>query len=179
MHVELQVAGAEAAAALVDSGAAAFAFVPRPFGRSRGAPRFTPLYRDPMVALFPEGHRLAAGAHVDLADLAGESILVGNDACAYRALLVGALRESDIDVALRARFGDASTLAYGVAAGLGIAVLPAGFFATGASPPGTVALALQRPRIAIEIGVVQPCPLAPESEPERALRQALVAALRR
>jgi len=104
--------------------------------------------------------------------------LVGTDACVYRALVVGALQESDVDVALRARFGDTATLAYGVAAGLGIAVLPAGFFTGDTLPKGAVARPLRRPRIAIGIGLLQPRRRDRETEPERALRRVLLEALR-
>ncbi|MGH7709095.1 MAG: LysR family transcriptional regulator [Vulcanimicrobiaceae bacterium] len=179
LHVELRVARHTEALALVDAGAVAFALAPRRLAPPRAAAptSFTPLYDDPMLVLLPDRHRLAKAKHVDLVELAGESLLVGNDACAYRALIAGALRESDIEVALRARFGDASTLAYGVAAGLGIAVLPAGFFA-GGLPTGTIAVPLRRPRIAIEIGLVQARRRDPEPEPERALRRALLDGLR-
>ncbi len=180
IDVELCVAGHVTGPALVESGNVAFALAPKPGASSRPGVllSFTPLYEEPMLVLVPSGHRLEYAKAVDLADLRGESLLVGNDACAYRALIVGALRESDVDVALRARFGDGPTLAYGVAAGLGIAVMPAGFFIGGPLATGTAALPLRRPRIAIGIGLVQARRREDETESVRALRRAIVDGLR-
>lgn len=180
IDIELRVAGHVTGPALVEAGNVAFAIAPKPAVASRAGVSlsFTPLYEEPMLVVIPTRHRLAQAKAVDLADLRGESLLVGNDACAYRALIVGALRESDVEVALRARFGDGPTLAYGVAAGLGIAVLPAGFFIGSMPATGTVALPLRRPRIAIGIGLVQARRRGTETEAVRVLRRAIVDGLR-
>jgi len=180
IDVELRVAGHVTGPALVEAGDVDFAIAPKPTVASRmgASVSFTPLYEEPMLVLVPTGHRLAQAKAVNLADLRGNSLLVGNDACTYRALIVGALRESDVEVALRARFGDGPTLVYGVAAGLGIAVLPAGFFVGGMLATGTVALPLRRPRIAIGMGLVQARRRDAETESVRALRRAIVDGLR-
>jgi len=105
IDVELRVAGHVTGPALVEAGDVDFAIAPKPTVASRmgASVSFTPLYEEPMLVLVPTGHRLAQAKAVNLADLRGNSLLVGNDACTYRALIVGALRESDVEVALRAR----------------------------------------------------------------------------
>ena len=179
INVELRVAGHVRGPALLQAGEVALAIGPKPAQIKRAAAlSFEPLYEEPMLVLLPKGHRLATGKSVALGDLKGESLLVGSDVCAYRALVVGALRESDVDVALRVRFGDGATLAHGVAAGLGVAVLPAGFFLSGSLAPGILALPLRRPRITIGIGLIEQRRRGPESEPLRALRRAIVDGLR-
>ena len=173
VDVELRVAGYVAGRALVESAEFDLAIAPK---SARATPSatlsFKLLYEEPMLALLPKRHRLASAESVDLADLNGETLLVGSDVCTYRALIVGALQESDVDVALRARFGDGATLVHGVAAGLGVAVLPAGFFLAGSLTAGIVALPL-RPRIAIGIGLIEHRRRNRDSESLRALRRVI------
>lgn len=179
IDVELRVAGHVACPALLESGEVALAIGPKPAATQRVTHlSFEPLYDEPMLVLLPKRHRLASAKSIALGDLNGETLLVGSDVCAYRALVVGAIEESDVDVALRARFGDGATLAHGVAAGLGVAVLPAGFFATGSLAPGIVALPLRRPHISIGIGLIERKHRGQESEPLRALRRVIFEGLR-
>ncbi|HTV91590.1 MAG TPA: LysR family transcriptional regulator [Verrucomicrobiae bacterium] len=178
VDVELQVAGHVKGPALVEAGEVAFAIGPKPVPTRRAARlAFGPLYDEHMLVLLPKRHRLASAKSVALAELNGESLLVGSDVCAYRALVVGAMQESDVDVALRVRFGDGATLAHGVAAGLGVAVLPEGFFLHGSLAPGIVARPLRRPPIAIGIGLIELRP--PQTgDPASPFRRAILEGLR-
>ena len=179
IDIELQVAGHVKGPALVEAGEVAFAIGPKPAPTQRDTHlSFEPLYDEHMLVLLPKRHRLAQAKSVALADLNGESLLVGSDVCAYRALVVGAIHESDVDVALRVRFGDGATLAHGVAAGLGVAILPEGFFLRGSPAPGIVARPLRRPRIGIGIGIIEARRRAQGGEAVLAFRRAVMEGLR-
>ena len=112
---------------------------------------FTRLYEQDFVLLVPERHRLAAADTVDLEDLRGVRLLVGDDACVYRRVVEQMLLRADVDVALRARLGALTTLPHGVSTGLGVALVPRELVTP--PPPQTVVLPLRHPLV-IPIGVL-------------------------
>lgn len=114
---------------------------------------FTPLFEERLVALVPADHRLASRAQVRLRDLAGGKLLVTEESCAYRMLIEAAIEAGELEVALDATFAAVMSLPHGVAGGLGIALVPA--TAVASPPPGTVAIPLVRPVVALPIGVLR------------------------
>ena len=85
------------------------------------------LRREPLVAVLPESHPLAGGDHIELADLRDEPFI------SYPSHQRSVVYESVFDACQRAGFtpsrvqevGETSTLVSFVAAGLGVALVPA------------------------------------------------------
>jgi LysR family transcriptional regulator, regulator of the ytmI operon len=114
--------------------------------------RFAPLFSETLAVLVPCRHRLASAKSVGLSDLISEKLLVSDEGCAYRAIVQAALNAGHVDVALGADFGTVSTLPYGVAAGLGIAIVPE---ASIRRPlPGTCLVPLRKPGLSLTVGTV-------------------------
>jgi len=83
------------------------------------------LRQEPLIAVLPESHPLAAGTHVDIADLRGET-LVGYPS-QHRSVIHDAVIEACRSagfVPQAAEVAETSTLVSFVAAGLGIALVP-------------------------------------------------------
>lgn len=81
-----------------------------------------PLLTDPLVVLVPEGHRLAEAGQVELAELAGESWVMGCHRC--RRHLLQLCEHAGFEPRAEYRTDDYPTVIGLVAAGLGVAVLP-------------------------------------------------------
>lgn len=80
---------------------------------------------EPLIAVLPEGHRLAAASHVDIADLREET-LVGYPS-QHRSVIHDAVQEACRDAGFTPRpteVAETSTLVSFVAAGLGVALVP-------------------------------------------------------
>jgi DNA-binding transcriptional LysR family regulator len=141
VRIELKVSTPTEIRRLVEHGDLELAVTASQHGNSRSA-TFEALYEQELVLLVPEKHELAARRSADLLKLGGERLIVSEDACVYRRVVERALEDADIDVALRARFGSISTLPHGVAAGMGIAIVPRDL--VDPPPPGTKALPIRR-----------------------------------
>jgi len=113
------------------------------------------LFDEPLAVLVPRRHRLAEESRIALSDLASEKLLVSDDGCAYRALVESALEAGHLDVALGANFGSISTLPYGVAAGLGVAIIPAATMHRRLA--GTCLVPLDKPRLTLPVGTLVRC----------------------
>jgi DNA-binding transcriptional LysR family regulator len=98
------------------------------------------LVRQPLVALLPDRHRLAARPRVRIIDVAGEPLITMRTGYGVRALTDALLRAAGLPLAYTLESDELATVAGLVAAGLGIAILPAG-----AAVPGTVELPLGAP----------------------------------
>jgi DNA-binding transcriptional LysR family regulator len=151
--IRVRCVGSIAAFELLRSEQIGLAICSRPT-RPDPAFTFTELYREPLVVLVPTRHRLASAKKVRLMDLSGEHVLVGEESCVYRRLLQHAVDNGGLDLALNASFGNVTNLPFAVAAGLGIAVLPAGLVTP--EPRGTRAIPITNPPLDIEVGFALP-----------------------
>lgn len=151
IHVDVRVVGTSAATELVRSREVDFALCSRP--RDVEDLCFQEIFQERLAVLVPLGHRLAHRAKLALSDLSSDTLLLGDDACAYRYLVESALDAGHVDVALRANFGNVSTLPFGVAAGLGIAVVPE--FSNNRPLSGTRLIPLMRPTLSLRIGTLR------------------------
>lgn len=148
--VSVQAAGSPAAAEMVRSHEVDLAICSPPRGDKKL--RYRPLFDEPLALLVPRKHRFAHAKNVAVSDLVSEKVLVSDEGCAYRALLRSALDAGHVEVALEASFGTISTLPYGVAAGLGIAVVPQ---ASLQRPlPGTNLVPLRKPALSLPVGML-------------------------
>jgi LysR family transcriptional regulator, regulator of the ytmI operon len=134
---------------LVESGALDIAIVSAQRGLGRFA-KFVPLYEQELVVLAPAKHRLAQHRLIDLHDLHGERVILGDDRCCYRAFVESLFAQSEADVSLRVGFGNMSTVLASVSAGLGLSIVPRDVVAP--PPVRTVTLRF-RERHAVPIGV--------------------------
>jgi LysR family transcriptional regulator, regulator of the ytmI operon len=134
---------------LLETGVLDIAIVSAQRGLRRYA-KFTPLYEQELVLLAPSHHRLAARRNIDLQDLIGEQLILGDERCSYRSFVEALISRADIDVALRVDRGSLSTILASVAAGLGLSIVPRDM--VDPAPTGTVILRF-RERQSITIGV--------------------------
>jgi DNA-binding transcriptional LysR family regulator len=86
----------------------------------------TPLRRDRLVVALPADHPLASRREVQVADLAGEDLIVhaADRRSVMYDVVVGLLRNAGLDPHVRHEVGETSTLVTLVAGGLGVAVVP-------------------------------------------------------
>jgi len=79
------------------------------------------------VVALPEGHRLASRSRVRMADLRDEDLIVhsGHGRSAMYDAVVGLCRDAGFEPVIRHEVAETSTLVTFVAAGLGVAVVPA------------------------------------------------------
>jgi LysR family hydrogen peroxide-inducible transcriptional activator len=82
------------------------------------------LYEEPFVVALPEGHRLAARAHLRSEDLAGETVLLLEEGHCLRDQALAACRHSGMNEKQDFRATSLETLRQMVAAGVGITLLP-------------------------------------------------------
>ena len=82
------------------------------------------LYDEPFVVALPEGHRLAARAHVRSEDLAGETVLLLEEGHCLRDQALAACRGSGMHEKQDFRATSVETLRQMVAAGVGVTLLP-------------------------------------------------------
>ncbi|SHG47755.1 transcriptional regulator [Jatrophihabitans endophyticus] len=99
------------------------------------------LARQPLVAVVPAKHRLAARSRVRPADLAGEPVITLRPGYGVRSLTDALLRRAGLPLTYAFESDEMTTVAGLVAAGLGVAVLPRG----AASGSGAVEIALSAP----------------------------------
>jgi LysR family hydrogen peroxide-inducible transcriptional activator len=82
------------------------------------------LYQEPFVVALPEGHRLAARAHLRAEDLSGETVLLLEEGHCLRDQALAACRHSGMHEKQDFRATSIETLRQMVAAGVGITLLP-------------------------------------------------------
>jgi len=167
-ELHLRMGPASELNALVERGELELAVTTPCRERARGT-TFTPLYEQEMILLVPQGHRLAAARAADLRELHDDRVLVGEDTCAYRDVLEEAIAVADVEVALRARIGAVTTFPHGVAAGLGVAIVPRELVEP--PPAHTVVVPLRTP-IVLTVGVLM---RTDASEAARAVADELLA----
>jgi DNA-binding transcriptional LysR family regulator len=153
VDIRVRCVGSTAAFELLRSEQIALAICSRPT-RPDPAFTFTELYRERLIVLVPTRHRLASAKNLRLTDLGGERVLVSEETCVYRRVLQHAVENGGLDLALNASFGNVTNLPFAVAAGLGIAVLPAGLVTP--ELRGTRAIPIANPPLDIEVGFALP-----------------------
>ena len=110
-----------------------------------------PLAVEPLVAVLPEGHRLAGRARLRIADLAGEELVAFTEGATIRTAVERAAREAGFEPRLAFETNELSRARALVAAGLGIAVMPRSD-AEAPGPPVRVA-ALRAPTLVHRISL--------------------------
>ncbi|TCP55485.1 DNA-binding transcriptional LysR family regulator [Tumebacillus sp. BK434] len=70
------------------------------------------------------GHRLAGLREVQYADLEQESLILTEEGCTYRALLLQGLQAAGVSYRLTCEFGSLEAIKHCVSQGLGVALLP-------------------------------------------------------
>ena len=150
VRVALRVGGNTIVRELLQTGTLDFAVIGKP-PSLRGV-HFTPLFDEKFVLLVPAAHRFARAKRVRLRDLAHETLLLSEETCVYRQLVSSAIDEGGVDGVLRASFGTVASLPFGVAAGLGIAAVPA--IQARDLPRDVVAVPLTAPGLTVSIGTV-------------------------
>ena len=120
---------------------------------ARGDVAFLRLYREPLCVIVAPGHRLSGRAGVRLADLAREDLVAFRPGSTVRQLVAAAAAARGI--ALRIAFSTANlgTVRAVVAAGLGVAIVPAS--AAAAAAPALRALPLSAPRLERIVALVR------------------------
>jgi DNA-binding transcriptional LysR family regulator len=126
-------------AALLDEGSLDVAFTVFPVRSSQL--HAAPLHRDDYRLLVPRGHPLAVGAPVPLHALAGERLILLAH-CPSREGMERRLALDGVEIADALRIDDGPTVAALVAAGIGVAIVPA---LTVAPSPALVEVALDPP----------------------------------
>jgi LysR family transcriptional activator of glutamate synthase operon len=92
----------------------------------RGQIRFRALADQPLVLLVPDGHRLASRTHIRLRELAGEPLITLTHGYGLRAITDRLLTKAGVSTEYGFEAQEMTTAAGFVAAGLGLALLPAG-----------------------------------------------------
>jgi DNA-binding transcriptional LysR family regulator len=89
--------------------------------------RLQVLRSDRLIVALPDGHRLAARERLRLKDLAGEDFVIhaGRGRSVMHDTVLARCREAGFEPRIRHEVAETSTLVTFVAAGLGIAVVPA------------------------------------------------------
>ncbi|WP_028608417.1 LysR family transcriptional regulator [Paenibacillus harenae] len=82
------------------------------------------LRKEELVIVALPGHRFGSMNEVRVQDLANESLILTEDGCTYRAMLLRALKGSRVDAQLSYEFGNLEAIKQCVIYGLGIALLP-------------------------------------------------------
>lgn len=84
----------------------------------------TVLREEELVIIAHPDHRFAGKTEVRLEDIASESLILTEDGCTYRAMLIKLLRSGQIEYRLAYEFGNLEAIKQCVTYGLGIALLP-------------------------------------------------------
>jgi DNA-binding transcriptional LysR family regulator len=79
--------------------------------------------QDLLIVSSPD-HRFSSMDKLDLRELGGESVILTEEGCTYRALLLKSLKEAEVECKLSYEFGSLQAIKQGVGYGLGIALLP-------------------------------------------------------
>lgn len=82
------------------------------------------LREEELVIVAKPEHRFSALSEVKAQDLNGEPLILTEDGCTYRAMLLNVLRNSEIDFKPSYEFGNLEAIKQCVVYGLGVALLP-------------------------------------------------------
>ena len=82
------------------------------------------LREEELVIIAPPDHRFAGKESIGLEDIESESLILTEDGCTYRAMLLRLLRSGQIGYRLAYEFGNLEAIKQCVTYGLGIALLP-------------------------------------------------------
>ncbi|MBB3110068.1 DNA-binding transcriptional LysR family regulator [Paenibacillus phyllosphaerae] len=77
-----------------------------------------------LIIIAPPGHRISGMEEVTVEELAEESLILTEDGCTYRAMLLRELKRQQINYMLTYEFGNLEAIKQSVIYGLGIALLP-------------------------------------------------------
>lgn len=77
-----------------------------------------------LVIITPPGHRLAKASTLTIHDLAGEPLVLTEEGCTYRGMLLDAFTEAGITRRIACQFSNPDTIKQCVRCGLGVALLP-------------------------------------------------------
>lgn len=94
-----------------------------------------PLFKDPelhtsmlreenLVIIVSPNHKFASQSEVHVRDLEGESLILTEEGCTYRSMLLKVLKENQINYSLSYEFGNLEAIKQCVIYGLGIALVP-------------------------------------------------------
>ncbi|OAS15520.1 LysR family transcriptional regulator [Paenibacillus oryzisoli] len=84
----------------------------------------TILREEPLVIIASPDHKLAGHSEVHVEDLQNESLILTEDGCTYRAMLLKVLKGKQVSYKLSYEFGNLEAIKQCVTYGLGIALLP-------------------------------------------------------
>lgn len=135
--------------------------------------KFEPLFAETLALLVPTAHPLATRATILAADLAGQGLLLSEQACVYREVVERALVERGAEPYAGIEIGGQEACKRAVQCGLGPAILPAA--AVSPPPAGTILREIADLALALPIGLTRP---SGAGVPGSAL-EALLATLRR
>lgn len=79
---------------------------------------------EPLVIIASPDHKLAGQSEVHVEDLENESLILTEDGCTYRAMLLKVLKGNQVSYKLSYEFGNLEAIKQCVTYGLGIALLP-------------------------------------------------------
>lgn len=82
------------------------------------------LREEELVIIANPEHRFSELSEIQVEDLAGEPLILTEDGCSYRAMLLKVLRHSEIDFKPSYEFGNLEAIKQCVVYGLGVALLP-------------------------------------------------------
>ncbi|CAN7751990.1 LysR family transcriptional regulator [Paenibacillus sp. LjRoot153] len=82
------------------------------------------LREEPLVIIASPDHKLAGQSEVHVEDLENESLILTEDGCTYRAMLLKVLKGNQVSYKLSYEFGNLEAIKQCVTYGLGIALLP-------------------------------------------------------
>lgn len=115
--------------------------------------RWRVLRTDPLIVALPEGHRLSGRKRLRMGDLRDEDFIVhvGRGRSVMHATMLGLCREAGFEPRIHHEVAETSTLTTFVAAGLGIALVPAPVATLGVA--GTIYRPLAERRARIDLAV--------------------------
>ncbi|SEO81226.1 LysR family transcriptional regulator [Paenibacillus sp. OV219] len=82
------------------------------------------LREEPLVIIASPDHKLVGRSEIHVEDLENESLILTEDGCTYRAMLLGVLKGNQVPYKLSYEFGSLEAIKQCVTYGLGIALLP-------------------------------------------------------
>ncbi|MGO4109447.1 LysR family transcriptional regulator [Paenibacillus sp. YAF4_2] len=82
------------------------------------------LREEELVIIANTEHKFSQLSEIQVEDLAGEPLILTEDGCSYRAMLLKVLRHSEIDFKPSYEFGNLEAIKQCVVYGLGVALLP-------------------------------------------------------
>lgn len=125
--LEITIAGTRQLSSAVDDGALPLAIATPPPSHPRLT--FERLYQEALSVVVPVRHPLVRRQRVHQADLAAETLVLGEPDCAYRGAAEQAIATAIRDRRVRAQIGSVPSIVAAVRQGFGIAILPGSWLA--------------------------------------------------